>query len=251
MLSSNERKIMILKKMFRLYFILLLIVIQFLACGPSPLSDVAITDPSVLAVSFSMEKNIFRGDTTQSITARLTDKNHNTVTLLEGGLFLNNIEMVISEDVLSSSSYYLDESSIKLENNKNYTFTIMLADSIEYSTTLRAPDVSGFTLPTEYSVGSSFSVNWDYNSSILDSNITAKIKNGYCDTLGHVPFYSATEILLSDTTYTFKSGELENYENHNCISAVLYYEYKAPINREFLSYSVWLRYSHDDYLIFE
>ena len=100
----NSYILMSVHKMSKCYFFITSILcLSFLNCSTSPLSDVEITDPSLISISanlFYYENNTQKKD---SMIVVLSDKNGATLSLKNGGCFVNNTKMKCRVN-----SYFID-----------------------------------------------------------------------------------------------------------------------------------------------
>lgn len=130
----------------------------------SPLSDVPITDPTVLKPVMEVEKSIStNGGISNIISCIIYDKNNNLVEIHDGGVKLNGIYMDSAPYGLGGTYYIPSESQPEnIELDKTFTFGVMLSDGEVYlsSITTAAFDLTTFTVPSTYQLYSDLHIQW-------------------------------------------------------------------------------------------
>lgn len=162
----------------------------FLQCinEPSPLSDIPVSDPSVVSVSADLEYFSDQNSSFDTMTAELMDKNGNQFSLLIGGCYFNGMEMHLYEDD-RDPFYYLTDNDISVQPCSTYIFSIMLADSVQYSSTINSPPVQNFKLkiPASFIWGEGLSLSWETINSNIAENEAVIFAGGH-----KIPIDSAT-----------------------------------------------------------
>jgi hypothetical protein len=173
---SKEDK---MKTTIKILLLLTLCTMLFLRCAKdSPLSDVALDDPGLLKPDIQLVRSISEtGAKSQEVSARLYDKNNNTIELKEGGVSVNGVEMGTVPYYLGSSANYYSTSSIDILPDSLYTVTITLANSTDYESTVRTPatELDTLEVPAQHVKTSDLTISWKEP----DSSITLKVTMNY------------------------------------------------------------------------
>ncbi|HEX2962849.1 MAG TPA: hypothetical protein VHO43_13710 [Ignavibacteriales bacterium] len=150
--------------MKRKLFIVLFLVLTFGCMGcmqESVLSDVEITDPTVIRPEITFAKSKEGGSITQSIYAWINDKNNNPVELKNGGVSINGKAMPVKNmmglpyysglDVVSDiRPGYTYDISIKLKTEKTYNASIKIQEK----------DLATLTLPASHNRFEDMNISW-------------------------------------------------------------------------------------------
>lgn len=154
----------------------------------SPLSDVEISDPSLIQPSISLYRTRDNSGILKTrIEVFLFDKNLNSVELKKGRVLVNGYVMQVKELPLTGGPYYtIDASLLKVELNKLYTFIIELADGKAYqgSVSTQETDIFELVLPKSYSRQNNMQISWlghDISSDLkieLTCNYQTDIRSG-------------------------------------------------------------------------
>ncbi len=150
-----------MKKIINTLALSLIIGLLLVSCD-SPLSDIEINDPSLINCVFTIERTIENGSESEYATAILTDKNLGLVQLKNGSVKVNNQNLGYYG---FTKTYHSD---IQVELNTQYTFTVVLANGEEYSSSVITPanDFGNVGLPNEVTINSDVPITWtDFNSS--------------------------------------------------------------------------------------
>ncbi len=159
-------------------FALVLLSLIALSCS-SPLSDVNITDPSLLEPQLVVTKSIgLTGNRSVVYTADIYDKNFNLVTLQNGSVKINGFNMNERANLFGGEEYYLQgESEVKFALDDTYTFTLTLSDGSKYygKVTSQSEDLTEFVVPSSQSRTQPINVSWKNT----DPNATMSIELVY------------------------------------------------------------------------
>ena len=206
--DSEDRKMrkIIMKKSIILLLLFVMVVLLITGCAQnSALSDVEITDPSLLRVTIEMQRTLDQnGSLFPTINAYLYDKNDDNVSLKNGALYVNGIMMQLQNLPIGNLPYYTASGLINFTIDSLYTFTIMLADSSKHFFTIRTQtqDIYSFTVPTSISRHVALNVSW------LNKDTSGTI---FIESTGHGELqvsdpasgaYSFPPYFFSDTTYS-------------------------------------------------
>lgn len=144
-------------------FVVVLLSLVGLSCS-SPLSDVNVTDPSVLRPAFTVSKSIDNtGTRTVDYQADIYDKNSELVTIQNGSVKLDGYLMDTKTNLLGGQYYDLSgESEVKFSTATKYNFTITLSDGSQYSGTVtsQSVDLYEFNAPSSQSRTQPITVSW-------------------------------------------------------------------------------------------
>ncbi|MBN1951138.1 MAG: hypothetical protein JW801_08035 [Bacteroidales bacterium] len=136
-------------------------------CGPqnSPLSDIKLTDPSVLAPSIRLVQHIDEdGRESGSIEVWLYDKNGNTVELKDGGVRVNGKDMKVRQVQFTEAPYYSADRIIRdLEPGTTYDFEIILADGKAYKASIKTPEekLDLLRVPDRHNRNEDMVISWE------------------------------------------------------------------------------------------
>lgn len=126
----------------------------------SALSDMEVTDPSVLRTTFVAERALLdNGTVLNSLHANIFDKNLASVELKNGQVKVNGQQMSVNE-ILNISTYYIPSATVNL--NANYDFEVVLANGESYSGTVTTQEktFTALTVPSTGNVDSDLTVSW-------------------------------------------------------------------------------------------
>lgn len=150
------------------YLYILAAVLTFTRCS-SPLSDIAISDPSVITPNINLSISNTDYGVSSNVNIALNDKNGAFIELKEGNVTLNG-----KETSYSMTSY---SNNMNLEEGMDCKVVITLADSTEYDNSVKMPAVfNKVDYPSKISQGDSFEVSWKDNYSGV-STVKFEIKD--------------------------------------------------------------------------
>lgn len=135
------------------------IPLSFFSCE-SALSDMEITDPSVLQTHFVVERAVLDDGTVHhSLHANIFDKNLASVELKNGQVKVNGEQMTVAE-ILNISTYHIPGATVNL--NTNYQFEVVLANGESYAgiVTTQAKTFTEVIVPTTSTVNSDLTISW-------------------------------------------------------------------------------------------
>lgn len=143
------------------------IMIFFILIGciqDSPLSDIEIDDPSLIAPEIKLKRNRDEnGILTSNIEVWLFDKNHNSIRLKNGDVRINDIPLDLTNAPLTNNAYYYSATGlINIEINTDYNFEIELSDGGIYTASVHTPenDLNSLNLPQNYTTNSDMVISW-------------------------------------------------------------------------------------------
>jgi hypothetical protein len=115
--------------------------LPFHACmvaDPSPLSQVEISDPSLITPRFTVQKSkeTYSGQVYYTYRAELLDAEGMRIELLYGYVTLNGIRMSVGD---GNSRYTLDSKKLAYRADEFYTFIVKLSNGQTYSSSVRTP----------------------------------------------------------------------------------------------------------------
>ncbi len=141
-----------------------IIICSLLSCKKSSLSDVEINDPSILRFYCHLDKKTDTlGVQRDSIYVIITDKMPRRVELKKGGVYVNDLQADLANDILFGPFYKADMSTIQIENNVTYIFKVVLADDSVYESPVTLPEnnLEIFNTPATHNGNDTLSVSWD------------------------------------------------------------------------------------------
>lgn len=134
--------------------------ILFFSNCESPLSDIEITDPSVLQTHFVVERALLdNGTVLNAIQATILDKNLASVEIKNGHVNVNGQAMTVTE-ILNISTYHIPAATVDL--NKRYDFEIVLPNGESHAgnVTTQQKTFTSVTVPSTASVDSDLTISW-------------------------------------------------------------------------------------------
>jgi hypothetical protein len=135
-------------------------IILFFSNCESALSDIEITDPSVLQTHFVVERALLdNGTVVSSLNATLLDKNLASVELKNGQVKVNGQQMSETE-ILNISTYHIPGATVDL--NTDYDFEVVLPNGQSHTGTVttQAKTFTSVTVPSNSSVDSDLTISW-------------------------------------------------------------------------------------------
>lgn len=143
----------------------------------SALSDIEITDPSVLQTHFVVERALLdNGTVLSSLHATILDKNLASVELKNGQVKVNGQQMSVTE-ILNISIYHIPAATVDL--NTDYDFEVVLANGQSYAGTVttQLKAFTSVTVPSNSSVDSDLTISWQdvyvHDDLIISLNLTS------------------------------------------------------------------------------
>jgi hypothetical protein len=157
-------------------FLALVTTLLFSNCE-SALSDIEITDPSVLQPHFVVEHSLLNdGSMVSALSATILDKNLASVEIKNGQVKVNGQTMAIAE-ILNISTYHIPSATVNL--NTDYTFEVVLANGGSYGGTIKsqAKKFTSVTVPATASASNDLTISWQdiyvHDALIISMNLTS------------------------------------------------------------------------------
>ncbi|GEM_PF-5619496 len=147
-----------------LFFILL---IGLTSCKPldSPLSDLILSDPSVLRPEILIKKETNSlGHTSFYGSVKIYDKNGDLVRLKDGVVSVNSVNLPLSGSEGTRGRFYeLTSDALRFDSGQVVTVIIQLGDGEKYLSDVKAPDkdLSKMYLPESVSRSSNLVIRWE------------------------------------------------------------------------------------------
>lgn len=143
----------------------------------SPLSDVEITDPSLIQTNFVVERALLNdGTVLGALQTTIFDKNLASVELKNGKVKVNGQQMSVNE-ILNIKTYNIPSATVNL--NTGYDFEVVLADGKNYggSITTQAKTFTSVTVPSNPSKDNDLTISWNdvylHDALIITLNLTS------------------------------------------------------------------------------
>ncbi|RMH74008.1 MAG: hypothetical protein D6675_01025 [Gemmatimonadetes bacterium] len=175
---------------------IIITVIGLSGCtGDSPLSDVVLSDPSLIKPVITLEKSInAHGIANQKIEVWLYDENEDSIQLKDGGVTVNGIPMERRQSFVTHAPYYgIDQNRLPVQPDEDYTFVITLGDGENYRATLHTPEaLYAFNVPAIHSRTLDMTLTWlqaDTYPIYLNYQYTYRREGEDADRLGERDFY--------------------------------------------------------------
>jgi hypothetical protein len=135
------------------------ITLTFSNCDSS-LSDVEITDPSVLQTHFVVERSLLNNGTVlSSLQATILDKNLATVVLKNGHVKVNGQQMTVTE-ILNVSTYHIPGAAVDLNTAYNFEVVLPSGQTHPGTVTTQAKTFTSVTVPSNANVDSDLPISW-------------------------------------------------------------------------------------------
>jgi hypothetical protein len=191
----------------------------------SALSDVEISDPSIIAPYILVSRSIDENNNFDSkIEVWLYDKNGNSIELKKGEVRLNHTKMSLKKLILTKAPYYSGENVVsKVELNTNYSFEIELSDGKIYAASIQTQDkdLNQLSLPINYSKQNDMDISWKeiYMHDKMDVQLNRYIKT---DTSGGQSFTTLNipPLNISKGSFTVTKDNFNNLKD-NCYKAII------------------------------
>lgn len=152
-------------------------IISFFSSCDSALSDIEVTDPSVLQTHFVVERALLdNGTVLGSLHATILDKNLASVELKNGEIKVNGQKMSVTE-ILNISTYHLPAATVNLDTE--YTFEMVLANGETHTGTVTTQPKTfiSVTVPSNSSADSDLTVSWQdayvHDDLVISLNLTS------------------------------------------------------------------------------
>lgn len=138
--------------------LILALAAGFFGCNlvESPLSDVPISNPSVLQViAVANREMTAAGGVTMTLKVNLYDKHGEYVKIMDGAVLVNGKQMHDG----SYGDYILDTEPVRPLTR--YAFTVIMSDGSRESCAVRTPaDLSRFDVPASVNLSEAFTITW-------------------------------------------------------------------------------------------
>jgi len=164
-------------------FFLFLFCFFLLGCQQnSALSDVELSDPSLITPQITLQKTINEnGKEKTKLKVYLNDKNGDGIDLKKGSVKLNKQALNSQTDgsLLSAAPFYTIK-NLELINNRKYTFVITLADDKNYTCYINSPKTTfnNLVVPEYHNKNKNLTISWTGKvSSNIKTSHYLKIKN--------------------------------------------------------------------------
>jgi hypothetical protein len=146
-----------------IYGILFFSLITFiLGCTQdSALSDVELSDPSLIFPEIKFIQEREGGDVSHKVVVWILDKNRDSVEILDGGVRVGDTKMSLKEDVITKAPYYQLNQEVDL--GVDYTVSVVLSDGEEYDSniTIQDTDLDVLNVPATHKRTEDMVITWD------------------------------------------------------------------------------------------
>lgn len=143
-------------------FVFFIMVLSFNGCvQESVLSDVEITDPSVIRPEITFSRSKEGGSITQYIYAWINDKNNSPVELKNGGVSINGKAMAVKN--LMGLPYYSGLDAVSdIRPGYTYNIAIKLNSDKTYDASIKVQekDLATLTLPLSHNRTEDMNISW-------------------------------------------------------------------------------------------
>ena len=142
----------------------LLLILFLCSCpGKSVLSEVDLTDPSIICPEIKLTRIRYEDmKLNNKIDVRLCDSKGDYVQLKNGSVSVNGHELGLRENILRVSYYTIYHKTLPVEANKEYEFTIVLADGKKYKAAIKTQETDLYQLnvPKKHKKGNDMEISW-------------------------------------------------------------------------------------------
>ncbi|NQU66317.1 MAG: hypothetical protein HQ510_00100 [Candidatus Marinimicrobia bacterium] len=217
------------------------LILLFSTCTvDSPLSDLPLTDPSLIqpVISLERERSSY-GNLSHSATVYLYDKNHNSIELMDGHVTLNGSTLPVKHTSFFGAPYYDATGLIdEVELGVHYPFIIFLSDGEAYSAhiTVQENDLHELTLPSTHNHTEDMPISWqdiDQNDPLtvyLSYQYNSESGNGSGTHQLSIPSHN-----LGTGNYSISAYELSNPEGIYHVTVKLSSQKTGTIDSHFRS----------------
>jgi hypothetical protein len=224
------------------------------SCLRSPLSDVEITDPSIIRVKAFVEYTNDNGHTDKDIYVIITDKNNQTVKLKNGHVRMNGKELGLDESIRGYTYQYPGKSD--KVGPGTYRFEVELPDSSTYEgrVTYKAPLPQGFSAPDGWPADRDLEIEWQRPPMGWDVDFGYQLY--LHGDAGPYPYSKSGDIGTEmRTSHTFRSKEFFDKDGKkavNYIRLIMRFVREGQMAGEFLSgSSAQVAYSFEEKVYIE
>jgi hypothetical protein len=141
------------------------------------LSDIEITDPSVLQTHFTVERTLLDDGTVLSgLQTTILDKNLASVEIKNGQVKVNGQQMTVAE-ILNISTYHIPSATVDL--NTKYDFEVVFANGQSHTGTITTQQktFTSVTVPANASIDDDLIISWQdiyvHDDLIITLNLTS------------------------------------------------------------------------------
>ncbi len=188
----------------------------------SPLSDVPISEPSVLRAEVVAQRAIgSSGYTASVLEVALRDKHEQWVELKEGSVSVDGL-------LMSYDGFGAYVRNDPVQPDVDYTFVVTLSDGSKYTSKVHTPkNLSQFTVPATYNRTGPFTVSWRE----VDPTASA--------TLDLVGDSASAEFSVSSSqgSYTLQATDLARFHAGETVRVMLTFTKSGQVDGRFMSTS--------------
>jgi hypothetical protein len=167
----------LLKRSRQAATLLAVATMSFFSNCESALSDIEITDPSVLQTHFVVERSLQSDGTVLSaLQTTILDKNLASVELKNGKVKVNGQQMTVAE-ILNISTYHIPSATVNLDTD--YNFEVVLANGQSHTGTVKsqAKTFTTVTAPATAKADADLTISWQdvyvHDALIISLNLTS------------------------------------------------------------------------------
>jgi hypothetical protein len=235
------------------FFIVSLFLVLLFSCQESALSDVEITDPSLIYAELELEKDIKSGTTTTDrAIGRILDKNRYLMKLKNGSVWVNDQQLEQKNDPVVKLPYYRLVIDRGIGRNEQYRFEVVLSNGDTYPAEVITQSIENVVIPESITVGDSMVINWEnagsdeiiklYTRKTFEDTSTAGEQNIFTIenpesgeyVLPATFFENKLQITsIKFTLESIKNGEISSaFRTSSYVRSLFYYEQTCTINQE-------------------
>ncbi len=192
-------------------FIALAIYVSLSSCVPgcqeSALSDVEITDPSILAVHGTISKEISAAGTpVEIVTVWARDKNTQPLVLKGGKITVNDRELSMNRSLIGNLPFYkASGSTVPVKEGQTYNIVVHLADGSMHPNSVKLPpnNIRKLEGPSMHNRKDDLTIKWNKLNpeySVYLSWTKKAVEDSITKT-----FNGSIEMMASENEHTFSS----------------------------------------------
>ncbi len=234
------------------FFIIALFPILLFSCQESALSDVEITDPSIIYVELELEKDIKFGTTTADrAIGRILDKNRYLTKLKNGSVWMNEQQLEQKTDPVLKLPYYSLIIDQGIGRNEQFDFEVVLSNGDTYQAEIVTQGIKNVVIPESITVGDSMIISWEnagsdeviklYTRKTFESSSTPEeqniftIENPESGQYVLPASFFEDKIQISSIKFTLESikkGEISlAFRTSSYVRSLFYYEQTCTVNQ--------------------
>lgn len=215
----------------------ILIVFIFSKCSEdSPLSDIEITDPSLIAPHIMLSHHTdMPNKVYESVNVWLYDKNFNSIEIKNGKVKLTGKELSLEKSMFTSAPYYNGYGLESIETGKTFNFEIILSNGNIYKASVKAPIVfpGELNLPANHSRTMALPVSWQQSDESCKATIELLVSYGNPETNSGTEILTLNQSNLHDKSFVIPLSYFQTPEPATKIEVTLKFKTLGTMDEQF------------------